>query len=109
MSSFLLLLSAVSFVAPSVIATTPFERHNLVYRSPYANDESLAVDTQSVYKRHMDSGDKLYKRQQLLKRGQKTTRPGGKPDNYIESGYGGAVTKWDDATYIYAGDLNFSK
>src|ERR1700712_4507083 len=102
MSSLILLLSAISLVVPTIIAT-PLEEHNLAYRSPYANDDTLALDTHSVYKRHLESGEKLFKRQELAKRQAKTGKPFGKPSNYIESGYGSAVTKWGDASYIFAG------
>lgn len=95
---------------------------NLVYQSPYTNDKWLAIDTHSVHKRHLEAGAELMKRDQLAatplwrhllgKRqsaAAQVVRPQGAADTYTLAGYGGAVTFWDDATYIYSGPLNFSE
>ncbi len=104
MSSFLLLLPLLALVHP--VLSTPLDS-NLAYRSPYANFPSLGHDTPALHKRHHSAGQHQSKRH--IKRQAQTIRPSGSPDTYTLSGYGGHVAHWDDASYIYAGDLNFSE
>lgn len=111
-------------LAAPLTPSTPLDS-NLVYQSPYTNDKWLAIDTHAVHKRHLAEGAQLMKRDQMAampmwrrwlssKRQsgaapQQIVRPQGSPDTYTLAGYGGAVSFWDDATYIYSGGLNFSE
>jgi alkaline phosphatase D len=83
-------------------ANNHLDQRNLAYRSPYLNHDSLAVDVHAIAKRHEDSATILRKRQL------QEVAPTGAPDNYITAGYGLGVVDWSDASYIFAGNLNFT-
>lgn len=97
-----LLVATLCLSALARASTNHLDESNLVYRSPYANHDSLAVDTHAIVKRHEESHAILRKRQM------KQDAPKGQPDNYITAGYGLGVVDWADASYIFGGNLNFT-
>lgn len=97
-----LLVATLCLSVLAQASTNHLDRSNLAYRSPYANHDSLAVDTHAIAKRHEESHAILRKRQV------KQAAPKGEPDNYITAGYGLGVVDWADASYIFGGNLNFT-
>ncbi|KAJ9093940.1 hypothetical protein QFC20_007026 [Naganishia adeliensis] len=97
-----ILVATLCLSALAQASTNHLDRSNLAYRSPYANHDSLAVDTHAIAKRHEESHAILRKRQMIQ------AAPTGEPDNYITAGYGLGVVDWADASYIFGGNLNFT-
>ncbi|KAJ9102982.1 hypothetical protein QFC19_004539 [Naganishia cerealis] len=97
-----LLIATLCLTSLAQAANNHLDQSNLAYRSPYLNHDSLAVDVHAVAKRHEDSANILRKRQL------QEVAPTGTPDNYLTAGYGLDVVDWSDASYIFAGDLNFT-
>ena len=104
-----LLLKLVCAVVASLSFATAnpeiYER-NLVYRSPFINHEVLKRDTHELSSRHAREG--RHAARAFRKRQEKMPRPADEPNNVGYVGYGLGVAMWDDATYIYAGGLNFT-
>ena len=82
-----------------------YER-NLAYRSPFVNHEILKRDTHEISARHAREG--RHATRAFRKRQEQMPRPADEPNNVGYVGYGLGVAVWDDATYIYAGGLNFT-
>ncbi|KAJ9115429.1 hypothetical protein QFC22_005186 [Naganishia vaughanmartiniae] len=97
-----LLVATLCLTGLAQAANNHLDGRNLAYRSPYLNHDSLAVDVHAIAKRHEDSATILRKRQL------QEAAPTGTPDNYITAGYGLGVVDWTDASYIFAGNLNFT-
>ena len=91
----------------SVLASSPetIER-NLVYRSPYSSQPGLGLDTAAIHARHLSARAEIDTH--LEKRAAQQPKPSGTNDEYTYSGYGLGVAWWNDADYIYAGQLNFT-
>ena len=91
----------------TIVATPEILERNLAFRSPYTTQPGLALDTRSIHARHLkarDEIDALVKRQDPAQE----AKPSGNNDEYTYSGYGLGIANWDDASYIYAGDLNYT-
>jgi alkaline phosphatase D len=97
-----ILVAGLCLAALAQAANNHLDQHNLAYRSPYLNHDSLALDTHAIVKRHEESHSILRKRQA------QQAAPSGTPDNYITAGYGLGVVDWADANYIFGGNLNFT-
>jgi hypothetical protein len=86
---------------------------NLAFRSPYTNEPHLGIDVEALHERHTAAKRSLDAELGALarrggKRQAQELRPAGKPHGYTYAGYGLGVASWDDASYVYAGELNYT-
>ena len=98
-----LILAALAFCLPATLANPEVLERNLAFTSPFSNHPVLSHDTRSIADRHHSAG-----RRAARKRQEQVLRPSTSPGTYTYVGYGLGVAYWDDASYIYAGGLNFT-
>lgn len=108
------LLPVLSLVAvlPAALSTPSVLNRNLAFRSPYTNEPHLGIDIAALHERHTAAKRSLDAELGALRRGGKRqaqeVRPAGKPHGYTYAGYGLGVASWDDASYVHAGELNYT-
>lgn len=96
----LLPLLTVTAATPALISK------NLNYRSPYIAHPALGIDVEAVHARHLEARSKVDT--EITKRQVQVARPSGTADDYPTPNYGLGVTDWDNAGYVYGGNLNFT-
>jgi hypothetical protein len=103
-----ILFALLPLLPLGAVATPEILERNLVFRSPYLNEDILKRDTHAIHRRHLAARDEIDTRRRKRAAPVQTAKPDGSPSTYTFSGYGAGVADWDESTYIYAGDLNYT-
>lgn len=110
-----LILTAL-IVASTVLGSPELLERNFAYRSPYANQPGLSLDTHSIHKRQFQAGEQIRREHHHLARKRDTTdrddqghpMPEGEDGTYLYTGVSAQIANHGNAPYVYAGELNFT-
>lgn len=103
------MLSALFTLLPFLAiaqATPAILSQNINYRSPYITHPALGIDVEAVHTRHLQARREIDN--EITKRQVQVARPSGTPEDYPLPNYGLGVTDWQNAGYVYGGNLNFT-